>query len=73
MLSLALAFCVTMFLIGAVGLYDAAFNNSSWLKGALGLTVDGSDNSWTAFGNLMKRASDGTTGNSTFVNRKCPC
>ncbi|KAM5545748.1 hypothetical protein V8D89_000786 [Ganoderma adspersum] len=70
-LSIALVFFIAMFLVGVVGLWDATFNDSSLLKGTLGLTADGSENSWTVLGDLMKRQSDGTTGSSsTFVSHK---
>ncbi|KAI1793693.1 hypothetical protein LXA43DRAFT_885059 [Ganoderma leucocontextum] len=70
MITIALAlFSVIMFLL-ALCLWDAAFNQGSWLN-ALGLTVDGSENSWTALSGLMKRQSDGSTASSsTFVNHK---
>lgn len=70
LLSIAFVFCVIVSLVGALGLWDATFNDSSWLKGALGLTVDGGENSWTALSDLMKRQSNGTTGSNTFVNHK---
>ncbi len=73
LLSIAFVFCAIVSLVGALGLWDATFNDSSWLKEALGLTVDGGENSWTALSDLMKRQSNGTTGSNTFVNHKCQC
>ena len=73
-LSIALVCFIAMFLVGVVGLWDATFNDCSLLKGALGLTTDGGENSWTVLGDLMKRQSDTSSGsNSTFVSRKCAC
>ena len=73
-LSIALVFFIAMFLVGVVGLWDATCNDSSLLKGALGLTADGGENSWTVLGDLMKRQSDASSGSSsTFVSRKCAC
>ncbi|KAI0723947.1 hypothetical protein C8T65DRAFT_627987 [Cerioporus squamosus] len=49
-------------------LWDAAFNEGSWL----GLAEDGTGSAWSPLGGFVKRQSDGTSGNggNTFVDRK---
>ncbi|KAI0367095.1 hypothetical protein BV20DRAFT_582779 [Pilatotrama ljubarskyi] len=51
-------------------LYDAAFNEASWLS-SLGLVEDGSGSTWTALGGFVKRqAVDNGNGQNAFVHRK---
>ncbi|RPD66424.1 hypothetical protein L226DRAFT_566857 [Lentinus tigrinus ALCF2SS1-7] len=51
-------------------LWDAAFNEGSWLS-SLGLAEDGTGSAWSALGGFVKRQSDGTSSNgNTFVDRK---
>ena len=72
--SIALALFVTMFCMGILGLWDATFDESSLLKGVLGMTVDGDESSWAALSDLMKRQSNSSTiNNSPFVDHKCSC
>ncbi|TBU25252.1 hypothetical protein BD309DRAFT_963935 [Dichomitus squalens] len=52
-------------------LWDAAFNEGSWLN-ALGFADDSSESAWMTIGSLVKRQSDGTSGSggNTFVHNK---
>lgn len=54
-------------------LWDAAYNNGSWLS-SLGFTEDGTGSAWAAMGAFAKRQSGGSasSGNgNAFVDRKC--
>ena len=71
-IALVLALSSLLMLLLASCLWDAAFNGGSWLS-ALGLADDGGESAWMAFGGLVKRQSDGTSGSggNTFVHHKC--
>ncbi len=56
----------------AWGLWDAVFNEGSWLS-SFGWGEDGTGSAWSALGGFVKRQANGPAGNggNTFVDRKC--
>lgn len=63
-------FSFALFLLASF-LWNAVFNEGSWL-GSLGLTEDGSGSAWSAMAGFAKRqATDSGNGQNTFINRKC--
>ncbi|RDX56463.1 hypothetical protein OH76DRAFT_1451580 [Lentinus brumalis] len=55
----------------AWGLWDAVFNEGSWLS-SFGWGEDGTGSAWSALGGFVKRQANGPAGNggNTFVDRK---
>lgn len=64
------AFSMMMFALVSC-IWDAAFNDGSWLS-SFGFAEGSSGGAWSAIGGFVKRQSDGTVSDgNTFVDRKC--